>query len=638
MNEQRNLLLAFVLSGVILLVWYLFFLPPPQADLDPAVSVSSQNPASATDAAALLQSQEQAQGGADQPTNPANPASGTVQTAQTPAPRLSIDNAQVHGSMSARGLRLEDLVLAAYRETTSPSSDPIRLLAPQGDLNPYFVDFGWVSRDESITVPGPQALWEALNNPAGLRPGVPVTWQWQGEGALYQARIVLDEHYLFTVDLSVQNQGTRPISLTPYGRISRYRTPDTLGYFILHEGPYGVFDDTLTEYSYDDLQDEPISQTSTGGWLGFTDKYWLVALAAAQTIETKNQFIHREDATYTDRYLALLQTNAPLDVAPGDRQSVTLKVFAGAKQVALINTYAELMTGFDRAIDFGWFFFLTKPFFYALDWLNKLVGNFGLAILIFTVAIKLVLFPLANKSYRSMSKMKLLQPQILELRERFGQDRAKLNQEMMALYKREKANPVSGCLPIVLQIPVFFALYKVLFVTIEMRHAPFFGWIQDLSAPDPTTLFNAFGLIPWTPPTFLMIGVWPILMGASMFIQQKLNPPPADPIQQKIFTFLPIFFTFLLASFPAGLVIYWTWNNLLSIAQQMVIMRQVQAMTVTAPAPASQVSDAPPTKKTRKTRKAEQDAQGVQDEKKEKMTKAEKKAQKKQSKKPRKRR
>ena len=605
MNDQKNLLMAFALSTAVLLAYFAFFAPEVPSPTDQQGDLSDR----AQDISALPDDGDPltalAPSGTPATQDTASPAS---------APRTPVFTAQAQGSLSARGLRLDDLLLPAYRETVAPSSDPIRLLEAQGGLNPYYVDFGWTSEDTRTITPGPQALWQATAG-TSLEAGKAVTWQWSAQpGITYQTRITVDEDFLFTVELSVINTTDRPIQVTPYGRVVRYRTPETLGYFILHEGPYGVFDDTLSEYNYEDLADEgPIRHTTTGGWLGFTDKYWLVALAADRAQSAKTQFVHRPDDTYQDRYLALMQTRESLRVAPGTSGQATMHVFAGAKQVALVNSYAEQITGFDRAIDFGWFFFLTKPFFYALDKINDLVGNFGVSILIFTVLIKLVMFPLANKSYRSMSKMKLLQPQIAALREQCGDDRAKLNQEMMALYKREKANPVAGCLPIAIQIPVFFALYKVLFVTIEMRHAPFFGWIQDLSAPDPTSLFTAFGLIPWTPPQFLMIGIWPILMGVTMYAQQKLNPAPTDPIQQKIFSFLPFFFTFLLASFPAGLVIYWTWNNLLSIAQQAVIMRQAGALNLSkAPSPmpaAPKLSDQKPvatsSKKTKSEKKKE---------------------------------
>ncbi len=386
----------------------------------------------------------------------------------------------------------------------------------------------------------------------------------------------MDGDFMFTITQRVENKGNLPVTLHPYGLIRRQGTPEITGFYILHEGPYGVFDGTLLEVDYDDLDDEGlVKKTGTGGWIGITDKYWLTALVPDQKARTDSRFTHREDDG-KDRY-QVDYLGSKTVVAAGGRSEVRSHFFAGAKEVDLLDSYMESLgvQRFDLAIDWGWLYFLTKPIFHGLVLINGYVGNFGLAILVLTVGIKLAFFPLANKSYTAMSKMKKLQPEMLKLRERFGEDKARLNQEMMALYKREKTNPASGCLPIVIQIPVFFALYKVLFVTIEMRHTPFYGWIQDLSAPDPYSVFNLFGLLPFALPDFLMIGAWPLFMGLTMFLQQKLNPQPPDPVQAKIFMFLPIMFTFLLARFPAGLVIYWAWNNLLSIIQQWVIMRRM---------------------------------------------------------------
>ena len=372
------------------------------------------------------------------------------------------------------------------------------------------------------------------------------------------------------------NTGAKPATLYPYGLLSRRGTPEVTGFYILHEGLMGVFGGTLEEIDYDEIQDQvQVKKTAQGGWIGITDKYWLSALVPDQKVKGNSRFTYRKESG-DDLYQVDYLSN-PLTVAPGGTVESRNRLFTGAKEVTIIDAYNEDLgiDRFDLAIDFGWFYFLTKPIFYALLYINEVVLNFGLSILLLTVAIKIVFFPLANKSYTSMSKIKKLQPEVNKLRERFGDDKTKLNEEMMALYKRENANPASGCLPILIQIPVFFALYKVLFVNIEMRHAPFFGWIMDLSVADPTSVFNLFGMIPWTPPDFLMVGVWPLIMGASMYLQQKLNPQPSDPMQAKIFQFLPIIFTFLLARFPAGLVIYWAWNNILSMAQQWVIMRRM---------------------------------------------------------------
>jgi YidC/Oxa1 family membrane protein insertase len=384
----------------------------------------------------------------------------------------------------------------------------------------------------------------------------------------------------------VVNNGEGAIDLAPYGLISRTNTPEILGFYILHEGPLGVFNGTLEEFDYgDDLkdnyagQDATIVKDTTGGWLGITDKYWLAALVPDQSAKVKARFVYNQPGG-RDHYQSDFVYDSAT-VAPGASLETTSRLFAGAKVVPLLQEYEERygIVKFDLAVDFGWFSFLTKPIFQALHWANGQLGNFGLAILALTVVIKLIFFPLANKSYKSMAKMRKLQPKMMELRERYGEDKQRLNQEMMGLYKKEGANPLSGCLPILIQIPVFFALYKVMFVTIEMRHAPFYGWIRDLSAPDPTTILNGFGLFPWDAPELgllnvLNIGIWPLLMGISMFLQQKLNPQPPDPVQAKVFLMMPVVFTFLLSTFPAGLVIYWTWNNILSMAQQAFIMKR----------------------------------------------------------------
>ena len=387
---------------------------------------------------------------------------------------------------------------------------------------------------------------------------------------------------MFSVTQRVVNGGSEAAVVSPYGVISRTGTPDILGFYILHEGLIGVFDDVLEEVDYSDLIDDGLvsparKQSTTGGWLGITDKYWLAVLVpdASETVQTS---FTGDLASNRDRYQADFLTEAK-SIAPGQTFEITNRLFAGAKETTLLDSYQETLgiSNFDLAVDFGWFYWLTKPIFYGIHFLNGILGNFGLAILALTLGIKII-FPLANKSYRSMSKMKLLQPKMVELKERYGDDRQKLNQEMMELYKTEKVNPLSGCLPILLQIPVFFALYKVLFVTIEMRHAPFFGWIHDLSAPDPLGFLTVFGMVPWDVPASLAIvniGIWPIIMGLTMFLQQKLNPAPADPIQAKVFMFMPIMFTFILGGFPAGLVIYWAWNNSLSILQQYIIMRRM---------------------------------------------------------------
>ncbi|OUR75285.1 membrane protein insertase YidC [Alphaproteobacteria bacterium 46_93_T64] len=491
------------------------------------------------------------------------------------SPRIQINTPSLHGSIALKGARIDDLSLINYREEVDPESPEIKLLSPSGGPNPYYAEFGWsVSADTKVALPNANTLWSTSSNQLTADTPLILTWD-NGEGLLFTRTYSLDSNFLFTIEQKVENATSNDITLFPYGLISRTGMPETTGFYILHEGPIGVFNETLEEIDYDDLVEEGgKTLSSTGGWLGMTDKFWLTALLPDQGAQFKGRFNH---VAQGDRFQTDYLNQDGVVVKAGASASTTNRMYAGAKEVEVLDSY-EKEFGIDRlelAIDWGWFYFLTKPIYFALEFLANLIGNLGLAILALTVCIKLLLLPLAHKSYVSMSKMKKLQPEMAKLREKHGDDRAKLNEEMMALYKKEKANPAAGCLPIVLQIPIFFALYKVLFVTLLMRHQPFYGWITDLAAPDPTNLFNLFGLIPWTPPEFMMIGALPILMGISMFMQQKFNPQPADPVQAKIFMFMPIFFTFLLASFPAGLVIYWTWNNMLSIAQQWYIMRRM---------------------------------------------------------------
>ena len=488
------------------------------------------------------------------------------------SPRINIDSPTLYGSIALVGGRIDDLILKNYGQGVEEDSERIHLLHPVGAPKSYYAEFGWVGSSNDLKLPGANTPWKATQTE--LRPGKPVTLTWDNQsGLLFERTYEIDDGYMITATQRVTNTKKKSVGLFPYGLIARSGTPDTLGFYILHEGPLGVFNDTLREYDYDDLQEtRKVEVQSTGGWIGITDKYWLAALVPDQSIGSTYRFVHslkNKDDRYQVDYLG-----EETRIAAGQQIVTVNRLFAGAKEVKLLDTYSEEygIKNFDLAVDFGWFYFLTKPFFYAISWLNTYLGNFGLAIIAFTVFVKIVFFPLANKSYKSMAKMRELTPKMMAMREQFGDDKMRLNQEMMALYKQEKVNPASGCLPILVQIPVFFALYKVLFVNIEMRHAPFYGWIKDLSVADPTSIFNIFGLIPYTPPDFMMIGAWPVLMGLTMWLQQRLNPQPTDPVQAKVFMFLPLFFTFLLGTFPAGLVIYWTWNNLLSIAQQKLIM------------------------------------------------------------------
>ena len=581
-EEHRNMLLAVVLSVTILLGFELFF--SKKRDVVPPESASSgteQMPTPVAPTSAKPSAEAPSGGpGAAAPTAPgmsatvAGAAPSSRKLALEKSPRIKVVSSRLDGSISLAGGDIDDLLLIDYREELDPDSQEIVLLSPSGAPKAYYARFGWVGAD-GVRVPDADTPWRA--DSTTLKPGRPVTLRWEnGAGLRFTRTLALDENYMFTVTQRAENDGAKAVKLFPYGLISRRGTPDVTGFYILHEGLLGVFDETLKEVDYDELQETGVvQQSSRGGWIGITDKYWLTALVPDQKALAKTRFVHRRDDGADMYQVDFL--GEQMELAPGATVETKSHVFAGAKEVALLDGYESEfgIARFDLAIDFGWFYFLTKPIFYVLIYINERVGNYGVAILLLTVLIKLIFFPLANKSYKSMSKMKKLQPEMIKLREQFGEDKARLNQEMMALYKREKANPASGCLPIVVQIPVFFALYKVLFVTIEMRHAPFFGWIHDLSAPDPTTVFNLFGLIPVNLPDFLVIGVWPLLMGLTMFLQQKLNPQPADPMQAKIFMFLPIMFTFLLARFPAGLVIYWAWNNFLSVIQQQVIMRRM---------------------------------------------------------------
>ena len=569
--ETRNLVAAISLSMAVLIGYQLFFVDIKkdqyqQEIIAENVGDSSNIPIPSNDNSGILNTEN------------------TKSTVVTTVPRVSVISKEVTGSISLKGARIDDVTLSQYRETLDPDSNLIDLLLKSNERNPYFLEFGWSSPD-GVKVPNGKTLWKASK--AILSPDSNVTLSWDnGEGVVFYQDISIDDTFMFTVNQRVKNNSKKLITLYPYGLIRRTGEPDTTRFFVLHEGPLGVFDGTLSEKSYEDLEDAGkkginIKPLEAGGWIGLTDKYWLTALLPDQK-EIFN-FTYRHLNSNGGQYQTDFLGKA-IKIKSNSQGESLSRAFAGAKRLTLFDDYEERfdIKHFDLAIDFGWFYFLTKPFFYALSWANDYLGNFGLAILAITVIVKLVFFPLANKSYKSMAKMRNLGPEIKKLRERVGDDRQKLNQEMMNLYKKEKVNPAAGCLPILVQIPVFFALYKVLFVSIEMRQTPFFGWIKDLSVADPTSMFNLFGLLPYSTsmlPDFLNLGVWPLLMGVTMFLQQRLNPTPPDPIQAKIFAWMPVAFTFLLATFPAGLVIYWTWNNLLSICQQWLIMNGMKKKT-----------------------------------------------------------
>jgi YidC/Oxa1 family membrane protein insertase len=571
MPEQRNLILAIILSVTIILAFQYFYELPRMKE-------GQRQQAQHTEQTAPAPQQGTGQAGAPASVTPgaeAVPPRQTRAEALASAKRVAIEAARVHGSLPVTGGRIDDVVLSDYRVTTAPDSPDVALLSPPGAPNTYFAEFGWVPADKATAVPGRDTAWQPEGD--DLRTGQPVAFSWDNaQGLRFHRKIAVDDDFLFTITQRVENTGKEPVRLMPYGLISRWNVPQTKHFYILHEGPIGVLGGKLHEIEYTDLvKNGEVQLQSQGGWLGITDKYWLAALIPDQGSDLTATFraVKADDQEhYQVDYL-----RPAITVAPGQSVEITQRLFAGAKEVKLLDRYGAAfgIPLFDRAVDFGWFYFLTKPLFRVLHFFYGVVGNYGVAILLLTLLVKLLFFPLANKSYTSMSKMKKLQPEMMRLRELYGDDKARLNQELMNLYKTQKVNPMSGCLPIVVQIPVFFSLYKVLFVSIEMRHAPFFGWIHDLSAPDPTTLFNLFGLIPWQPPAMLMIGVWPLIMGTTMLLQQKLNPQPADPTQAKVMMFLPVMFTFLFATFPAGLVIYWTWNNILSVAQQWVIMKRM---------------------------------------------------------------
>ncbi len=585
MNEQnRNLLFAILLSIGVLGLWeYMYAMPQrekaqqiaEQQRIERGVENPTQNvPGTPAGPAA----------GAGAPPQPAVVANKNVTREQAIAAtqRVAIETPRLRGSINLTGGSIDDIALKDYRETIEANSPNIVLLSPAGGPLPFYAEYGWVAAvGTTAALPAPNTVW-APEGPATLTPTTPVTLRWDnGQGLTFRRTIAVDNDYLFTVTDKVENAGTAPVALHPYGLISRHGRPAVGGNYVLHEGLVGYLgDDGLQEINYQDLEEEKLRSFSvSSGWLGMTDKYWASAVVPPQS----EPFTARFNATQT----AVPQyqgdyTLAARTVAPGASAEVTGKLFAGAKEVRVIDRYQEeqQIPRFELMIDWGWFYFITKPMFWVIDFFFGLFGNFGVAILVTTVLIKLIFYPLASRSYESMSKMKKIQPEMVAMRERFKEDKMAQQKAMMDLYKKEKINPAAGCLPILIQIPFFFALYKVLFVTIEMRHAPFFGWIQDLSAPDPTSLFNLFGLIPWDPSTvpligsFLMVGIWPLIMGVTMFVQMRLNPLPPDPTQQMIFTWMPVFFTFLLASFPAGLVIYWSWNNLLSILQQAAIMKR----------------------------------------------------------------
>jgi YidC/Oxa1 family membrane protein insertase len=586
MSDNRNMFIAIALSMAILVGWQYFFgMPQAERQRQEQQRIAEQQQPAPAQPGSAAPAPGAAPGAVPQAGGAAPAAAVPVTRAQALAasPRAAIATPSLKGSIALRGARVDDLELTQYHETVDPKSPNIVLLSPSGAPNPFYAEFGWTSAaGASLALPGANTLWTA---PAGatLTEKTPLVLTYDnGQGLVFRRTFTVDDHYMFAVKDEVENKTGAAVTLYPYALVSRHGRPKIEGFYILHEGLIGVLGESgLHEITYANMEKEKqVTAAATGGWLGITDKYWAATVIPDQNVKVDGKFsagMIGNVPTFQADFLA-----APLTVEPGGTIAANGQLFAGAKVVQLVDGYAERykIDRFDRLIDWGWFYFITKPLFLAIDWIYGLVGNFGVAILVITVALKLVFFPLANKSYASMAKMKAVQPEMTAIRDRYADDKAKQQQMLMELYKKEKINPVAGCLPILIQIPVFFALYKVLFVTIEMRHAPFFGWIRDLSAPDPTTIFNLFGLIPWDPSSvpiigaYLMLGAWPLIMGVTMWVQMKLNPAPPDPTQQMIFNWMPIIFTFMLAHFAAGLVIYWAWNNTLSVAQQALIMKR----------------------------------------------------------------
>jgi len=585
MENNRNLLITIALSVLILTLWQVFYVNPRVEAQREAAQIEAQRSGETGQQAGEASNLPSA--GATQPGSvpgsaaaPQAPLSRGQALAQ--GQRVQIDTPRLSGSINLAGARLDDLLLKDYHTTVDKNSPNIELLNPAAVSEGYYVEVGYTGNASTGAVPGPDTVWQVQEG-STLSPGNPVTLSFTNErGLTFLRTFAVDENYLFTITDTIRNAAGEPVEIRNYGRTTRMGHPQTAGIYILHEGFIGVLgEEGLQEVKYSAAQEggQILPNKSADGWLGITDKYWAVTMVPRAQKDFQPRYAYFSDGR--ERFQADYLTD-PVTVAPGGEAKVETLVFAGAKVVDVIDAYEAQhdIRQFELLIDWGWFYFITKPMFYLIDWLFKLFGNFGVAILATTVLVKLIFFPLANKSYKSMANMKKVQPAMLEIREKYADDKMKQQQAMMELYKKEKINPLAGCWPILIQIPVFFALYKVLYVTIEMRHAPFFGWIRDLSAPDPTTIFNLFGLLSFDPSQvpvighFLMLGVWPIIMGITMFLQMRMNPTPPDPTQAMIFNWMPVIFTFMLATFPAGLVIYWAWNNLLSIIQQGVIMKR----------------------------------------------------------------
>lgn len=552
--DIKNLVLAIVAATTIMLAWQYFYERPRVAAIQAQQAIAQTAQKNKPTAAA-----------------PALAGAEASNDATAGAPRIRINTPSLHGSISLVGARFDDLTLAGYHETLDKTSPEVKMFTRASAADAYFIEVGMLAGDAGTATPSATTRWQTSDTELTVDKPITLTWN-NGSGLTFTRKIAVDEHFMFTITDSVKNSGAAAVTLYPYGLVSRNYADISKHTIMMHEGPVGVMNEVLEDVSYKKLRDDgPQKFVGSKGWLGIADQYWLAAVIpeAGTTFDAEYKKFKRGDI---DAYQADVRGTA-LELPVGQETSHIVRVFAGAKVVKQLDAYRDAYSIdlFDRAVDFGTLYFLARPIFSLLSFFQGLVGNFGVAILLLTLVIKLMLFPLASKSMTAMSRMKQLTPKMTELRERHKDDKMRLNQEIMALYKREKVNPVSGCLPILLQIPIFFALYRVLFVTIEMRHAPFFGWVQDLSAVDPSNIFTLFGLLPWDAPSFLHLGVWPIVMCATMVIQQRLNPKPADPIQAAMMNYMPYIFLFMFAGFPAGLVIYWVCNNTLSILQQLYI-------------------------------------------------------------------
>ena len=557
--DSKNVIAAISLSAAVIIIYGLFFAPPPP---DPKKINNEKNNVveSTSEAPSLDQNIEVSKISRNE--------------AIENEDRVQFENSTVIGSISLVGASIDDLTFKKYTNTLN-GDDNVILLNPKKVEDGYYIETGWATANKNINLPNSKTIWTIEGNNK-LTPNSPIKLSWTNDQNIkFIKDISIDDQYLFKVNQTIINNSEKTYNFYPYGQIIRNIAPEIIDFFILHEGLIGVFDDQLVEEDYDDIEEKKFSINADKGWLGITDKYWITSL-----IPQENRKF-RTDFDYKNKFRANFIETSATEIGANETKSNEIKIIIAAKEVDIIDGYAENLniSKYDLAIDWGWFYFLVKPLFFLIDYFFKLTGNFGIAIILITICIRIVFFPLANYSFKSMAKMKVLQPEMTRLKELHKEDKMKLQQEMMALYKKEKVNPVSGCLPIFIQIPFFFAIYKVLFVTLEMRHQPFYGWIKDLSERDPTSIFNLFGLIPWDPPSFLLIGVWPCLMGLSMYLQQKLNPTPPDPIQAKIFAFFPLFLTVILAPFPSGLVIYWTINNILTMAQQYVIIKRTTVKT-----------------------------------------------------------